>query len=105
ALSEAIAAEEGVRRNATLNLLGPTAVDLVMSLRFPRTADGIRRGHTALDRLVRTFTAEGVFPYPADIHHQGAAELYGTGPYRDPLRELKQALDPQGIIAPGRYLP
>jgi 4-cresol dehydrogenase (hydroxylating) len=104
-LSEAIAGREGLQRNATLNLLGPNGVDLVVSLRFPRTAEGIRRGHSALDQLHRAFREEGFFPYRADVDHQHADDLYGTGPYRDTLRELKRALDPQGIIAPGRYLP
>jgi 4-cresol dehydrogenase (hydroxylating) len=105
ALSEAIARDEGLRRNATLNLLDASCVDMVMTLRFPRTADGIRRAHTAFDRLHRTFATEGFFLYRADIEHQDAEVLYGVGPYHDTLRKLKTPLDPQGIIAPGRYLP
>jgi hypothetical protein len=76
-----------------------------MSLRFPRTLDGIRRGHSALDRLYRTFWEEGFYPYRADIDHMNADALYGRGPYQDTLRELKRTLDPQSVIAPGRYLP
>jgi 4-cresol dehydrogenase (hydroxylating) flavoprotein subunit len=104
-LSEAIAREEGVRRDITFNVLGPSCVDLVTSIRFPRTPDGIRRGHAALDRLHIAFRREGFFPYRADIDHQAADDLYGSGTYQATLRELKRALDPAGIISPGRYLP
>jgi 4-cresol dehydrogenase (hydroxylating) len=104
-LSGVIARAEGVRRNLNLNLLGSTCVDLAMSLRFPRTAEGIRRAQAALDRLHGTFRAEGFFPFRADIDHQGADDLYGPGPYQDTLRQLKRALDPAGLFSPGRYLP
>jgi 4-cresol dehydrogenase (hydroxylating) len=105
ALSEAIAGAEGLTRNAILNVLSASCVDLAISVRFPRTADGSRRGHAVLGRLHRAFGQEGLFPYRADIDHQGAAALFGPGPYHDTLRRLKRALDPHGIIAPGRYLP
>jgi 4-cresol dehydrogenase (hydroxylating) len=105
ALSERIAASEGLSRNATLNVLDSACIDLVMSLRFPRTADGIRRAHAAFDRLHRAFREEGFYPYRTDIDHMAPDELYGPGPDQDVLRELKRALDPCDVIAPGRYLP
>ncbi len=104
-LSTEAARAEGLRRTAILNLLGPSCVDMAVSLRFPRTPEGARRGHAALDRLHHTFAAEGFYPYRADIDHQASADLYGPGAYQDTLRALKHALDPAGVIAPGRYLP
>jgi FAD/FMN-containing dehydrogenase len=33
-----------------------------------------------------------------------SATMGQAGPYTDLLRKIKQALDPAGILAPGRYL-
>jgi 4-cresol dehydrogenase (hydroxylating) len=52
-----------------------------------------------LDRLAR----DGYYPYRLSVGSMSTMEQ--DGPYTELLRTIKQSVDPNGILAPGRYLP
>src|SRR5690606_9969662 len=102
----AVEAEHGVLVNATMNIIDRHAIDLVTTIRFERADRAAReRAHFAFDALVERFDAAGFHPYRHDIDHMEPERLYGSPAYVETLRSVKRALDPAGVIAPGRYLP
>ncbi|MEV5986793.1 FAD-binding oxidoreductase [Streptomyces sp. NPDC052051] len=103
-LLEQVLAETGIRCGATLNALNADVVDCVVTMRFAREDEhATANAHRALDRLYTLFTAEGFIPYRLDVEHTGAGRLTaGTGE-RALAQRLKDLLDPQQVIALGRY--
>jgi hypothetical protein len=53
------------------------------------------------DELVAELIRSGYHFYRLGIHSMNA--VHQSGPYTAVLDTLKQALDPAGILAPGRY--
>lgn len=100
-----VAHEAGVPINATLNILSSRVVDLVVTLRFRRGTEESKRAHGAFELLHRRFENTGYFSYRSDVDHMDPGVLYRSPEYIAVLRRLKQALDPDGIISPGRYVP
>ncbi|MEV5679806.1 FAD-binding oxidoreductase [Streptomyces sp. NPDC052164] len=93
----------GIRPGATVNALDPDVIDLVVSLRFTRTDEETARAHDALDLLYELFGAAEYLPYRLDIDH-GAWMDRLTDPHALALvRRLRDAIDPNRVIAPGRY--
>jgi 4-cresol dehydrogenase (hydroxylating) len=87
----------------TINTLPPDIVDFVISIRFDRDADGVRRAHHALDLLHERAPAAGFFPQRLDIDHMATPAGTSTG-QRQIASRLKRLLDPASILAPGRYI-
>lgn len=90
------------RIGATLNILGPTCVDLVTTIHFDNTPEGRVAAHRGLDLLHDRCRAAGYFSYREDVRHM---DLFGSPEYRDTLSRIKKALDPLAMFAPGRYVP
>lgn len=94
----------GVRCAATLNALGPDVVDLVVSMRFEPRGEQVTRVHQALDLLYELFTEQGFIPYRLDVDHSGWLDRLSPDPAsRRFVRRLKEIIDPNNAIAPGRY--
>jgi 4-cresol dehydrogenase (hydroxylating) len=78
----------------------------VISIGYDRDVDGEdRRAMDCYLKLRRELAAEGYYSYrlgiaDMDTHLDTAGEGYGRL-----LRTISQALDPNGILAPGRYVP
>jgi len=99
-----VLAETGIRCGATLNALGPDVVDFVVSIRFDRGSDETERAHLALDKLYHLFAEVGFIPYRLDIDHFDWVDRLSPDPQsRAFVRRLKDAIDPNNGIAPGRY--
>ncbi len=94
----------GVVLNAALNLLSQRVVDMVVTIRFHRLTE-VERAHAALETLHRCFDQAGYFPYRVDVDHMDPDTLYRSADYIAVLKRLKQVMDPDLIIAPGRYVP
>ncbi|CAH2810110.1 MAG: hypothetical protein CBARDMAM_5934 [uncultured Caballeronia sp.] len=76
----------------------------MVSLRFATTAEAMTQAHHALDRIYELFAAAGFYPYRLDVDHSHWREKLAPDPSALQLsRRLKQVLDPNSIIAPGRY--
>lgn len=78
-------------------------LDNIIDLLFDRTdAAEMQRAHACFARLLERFAAAGYAPYRTNIGFMTqTAEIYG--PAQQALNQrLKQALDPNGILAPGK---
>ncbi|MGI5469308.1 FAD-binding oxidoreductase [Streptomyces sp. CA-132043] len=103
-LLDQVQAETGTAAGCTVNALDCDVIDLVVSLRFPRTEQDARRAHHALDRIHELFTGAGFVPYRLDAdHHDWIDRLSPDAAARAFVRRLKETVDPRGVIAPGRY--
>lgn len=98
-------AGQPVTGNMTLNFLSDRTIDMVASLVFPRTAEGETAAHRTLDRLHEAFAARGLLPYRIDIDRAARYQALADPAYRTLLRRLRHGLDPDGVMAAGRYLP
>lgn len=87
----------------TLNMLDDRCLEIVLSLAFRRDRpDEVERAHDCLARLENQFMARGWPPYRVGL--QSMERMVQPGdPFWETARAIKKALDPNGVIAPGRY--
>ena len=100
--TERIVSDHGFEPNMGFNCFSDRAFDCTTLVAFDRTIPGEdERARVCYRELVHTFAERGLFPYRMPLGFEDALD-----PYRGPgvsLR-LKQALDPMGIFAGGRYV-
>lgn len=103
-LMEPILACHGVDPMFTLSLLNGRAVVCVTTLYYD-CADPARRAaaRACHDELLGALLANGNAPYRLGVDSMG--RLPADAPYWQLVDRLKAALDPKGILAPGRYHP
>jgi 4-cresol dehydrogenase (hydroxylating) flavoprotein subunit len=101
---EQVTAETGLRCGATLNSLSADVIDFVVTMKFERTEELAARGHRALDLLHELFAEAGFVPYRLDVEHvEWADRFIRDAPSRALVRRIKDLIDPNQAIAPGRY--
>ncbi|MCX4802449.1 FAD-binding oxidoreductase [Streptomyces sp. NPDC058682] len=82
----------------TMNVLDADTVDHVVTIGFaPGDPVAARRAHRTLDGLHTAFAARGWLPYRPDVDHPLPA------PHTVLHRRLRDALDPHGVFARGRF--
>lgn len=87
----------------TLNMLDDRCLEIVLSLAFRRDrSEEMERAHHCLARLEDQFMARGWPPYRVGLQSLGRMVRAGD-PFWETARTIKRALDPNGVIAPGRY--
>lgn len=84
----------------TMTLVEPQALVGVISIHFDRCTE-TQRAHNAYIALHEEFAKHGMRPYRTSI--LGMQLIAYDGGKQQTLDALKRALDPSGIIAPGRY--
>ncbi|GGF10619.1 4-cresol dehydrogenase [Aliidongia dinghuensis] len=101
--TDRVGASFGFTPAVTLNLMNDRTLEGVVSIDFSR-ADSARRQQAkeCLRALNRAYFDLGCTPYRIDIDNMDLV-LRPDDPFWTTVRSLKQALDPDGIIAPGRY--
>lgn len=86
----------------SLTLLTPRTVSCVLSITYDREVAGHdEQAMACYQELVSRCNAAGYYPYRLGI--QSVAQAPQSGAYADLIRNLKKVLDPNGILAPGRY--
>lgn len=86
----------------SLTLVTERALTCVVSICYDRAVDGEdARAMACYQDLLDTLAAQGYYSYRVGI--QAGDHLQRGGAYDAVLAALKQALDPRGILAPGRY--
>jgi 4-cresol dehydrogenase (hydroxylating) len=86
----------------SLTLLTERALTCVVSISYDRAIDGEdARAMACYHDLRETLTARGYYAYRLGI--QAGTRVERGGAYDAVLTAIKQALDPHGILAPGRY--
>lgn len=96
-------AKYGFRAAVTVNLISPKAFEGVISLSFNRNDEERgRKAHVCIQEIEAWYMSQGYPPYRVGINsmHQVLDE---NDAYWQTVRDLKQSLDPNEIIAPGRY--
>ena len=87
----------------TLSFVTARSLSAVMTITYDREDEGERDKARACHREVAEMTARA--GYPAYRGHSQAMDLSSAdnGAFRDTVTRIKNALDPERIIAPGRY--
>jgi 4-cresol dehydrogenase (hydroxylating) flavoprotein subunit len=88
----------------SLTMISPRAVCCVISISYDREVSGEDdRANRCHDELVARCTSEGFYPYRLGI--RSMEQIPQDANYERLLAALKGALDPRGVLAPGRYNP
>ncbi|HAA14877.1 MAG TPA: hypothetical protein DCE41_25580 [Cytophagales bacterium] len=95
----------GIEPLITLTTLSGSVVSSTVPILYRKDegAEAVEVANRTYTKLLHACAKQGVFPYRLPVTHQEefTKRLKGT-----PLAQvIKQALDPQQILAPGRYLP
>ncbi|MEA2069024.1 MAG: FAD-linked oxidase C-terminal domain-containing protein, partial [Verrucomicrobiota bacterium] len=96
-------ARHGFEAAITVNLMDTKAMEGVVSLAFDRRDEAqTKAAHACIQEMEARYMEQGYPPYRVGINsmHQVVNE---DDPFWKTIRGLKQALDPNNIIAPGRY--
>jgi 4-cresol dehydrogenase (hydroxylating) len=89
----------------TMTSITPRALCCVMTVAFDKDKPAeAERALKCYDALWERCMSAGYVPYRCGIRSMKKLAT-GSEHYWDVVREIKSALDPQGIIAPSRYLP
>lgn len=89
----------------TVTCLTGRAVCCVMAVSFDkRNAEEAAQATECVNMLTDSLVQSGYIPYRCGIQMMKNLVTGSTG-YWDVIRDLKQVMDPHGIIAPGRYCP
>ncbi len=102
---ERICPEHGIEPLITFTSISPRCFDSTVPILFDRSdAVATARARACYDALLAAGRQQGFFPYRLHVDAMSALIDADTPHWRMALK-IKQALDPQGIIAPGRYAP
>ncbi len=104
-VATAILGQAGFEAYITLNFISSRIAEAVINCAFDRRDEqATAAAHRAVDELTERYIAMGYPPYRLGIQHMDKL-VDGDKPFWQTVRALKQTLDPNGIIAPGRYCP
>ena len=93
----------GFEAAITVNLMDTRAMEGVVSLAFDRRdAAQTEKAHACIQEMEARYMEQGYPPYRVGINSMHRVVREGD-PFWDTVRRLKDVLDPNHIIAPGRY--
>ena len=103
ALTDGLFAQYGFEAYTTLNIVDNKALEAVISLAFDaKSSAQCARAHAASHELHAALMGRGWMPYRVGIQEMGSV-VNADSEFWRVVRDLKQVLDPNGIISPGRY--
>ena len=101
-IGEAEALDHGFEPLISVSLITERSTTTTISLTYDRAVPGEdARAMTCYRKTIEKLMTSGYPPYRLNTAAMDFAHL--TGAYGDAVRAVKQALDPAGILAPGRY--
>lgn len=87
----------------TLQMITSRQIDIIVSIAFDRTILGEdKKAKACHDELLRKLIVEGFYPYRLGIQSQSLLPSPDDD-YCFLIEKIKKALDPNDILAPGRY--
>ena len=103
-LAAEILLSHGFEPQMSLSTVNERTLTCVISICYDRAVDGEDERAAGCHReLERRMAESGFYPYRLGIHSMDA--LPQGGVYGDLLRSIKKLLDPNHLLAPGRYEP
>jgi 4-cresol dehydrogenase (hydroxylating) len=104
ALAGELLLRHGFEPAISLTMISGRALACIISIAYDREIPGEDgRAMTCYRLLLQELANRGYHSYRLSIGMMSA--MGESGPYADLLRNVKQSLDPAGILAPGRYVP
>jgi 4-cresol dehydrogenase (hydroxylating) len=92
----------GMPAHPHLSTVSSRSINLMIMIWFDRTPDGSARMRAMRDQLRQDLIDRGFYPSREGIDALAAADRSGRA--QDAAARIKAALDPQGVISPGRYV-
>ncbi len=103
-LAREVLLDHGFEPGISMTLITERAVCCVVSICYDRREDGEdERAMACYQRLLGALNEQGYYSYRLGI--QAMRELSGPDGYGGLLQTIKDAVDPNGVLAPGRYQP
>jgi 4-cresol dehydrogenase (hydroxylating) len=103
ALASDLLLSHGFEPAISLTMITDRALACIISIAYDRQVPGEdQRAMTCYRALLERLAEKGYHSYRLSIGSMSA--MGETGPYAELLSTIKQALDPQGILSPGRYI-
>ena len=103
AVADLIHAVGEARCGVTFNAIEPDVIDCVVTVRFDRTDESRAAAYRTLDALRADLADRGYLPYRLGIDQAGDFADLVDPAVRGLVDRVRTALDPTGVIAPGRY--
>jgi 4-cresol dehydrogenase (hydroxylating) flavoprotein subunit len=103
AILESIDRDFGILPAATLNPMNDLALESVINIYFDRNdPEAVTKAHAANEEMIARFYQSGYRFYRFDVKVMGQY-LDPENPHWQLVSRLKQALDPDRLLSPGRY--
>jgi 4-cresol dehydrogenase (hydroxylating) len=103
-IANEILLQYGFEPSISMTLITERAVACVISICYDRREAGQDdQAMACYHRLRQELTERGYYSYRLGI--QAMSEMSGPDGYADLVRAIKNAVDPNGVLAPGRYQP
>ncbi|EJI84194.1 FAD-binding protein [Alishewanella aestuarii B11] len=95
----------GIEPMITFTSLRHDTVDSTIPIVFNRLdPDAVAQAKACLDELVKVGLKQGWVPYRLNLQQQ-AELLHADSTFWQVVQRIKQALDPEALLSPGRYCP
>jgi 4-cresol dehydrogenase (hydroxylating) len=105
ALAEPVFREHGFDLLVTFSMINERALGGVLTVAYDKDDPGeVARARACYERLFALVMAAGYIPYRVGLQSMAALDPH-QDVYWKTVAAIKQALDPAGLLAPGRYEP
>jgi 4-cresol dehydrogenase (hydroxylating) flavoprotein subunit len=103
-LASTILTEGGFEPSISITLLTERCLGCVITIAYDRDVpEEDRKAMMAYERLQQALNEAGYYPYRTGIQSMATYASQSEESYQTAIALLKQALDPNNILAPGRY--
>ncbi|MCC5812182.1 MAG: FAD-binding oxidoreductase [Ectothiorhodospiraceae bacterium] len=103
-IANTVFARHGFEPMLSMTVISERALDNVIALHYDRDIPGEdERAFACYEELLNRMMDAGYYPYRLGIQSMEALRERSSSEWNHTLADIRQALDPDGILAPGRY--
>lgn len=96
--------QHGFEPAVSITFISERALDCVVNISYDRDVDGEdAKAMACYDELLAKLCAQGYYPYRLGIQAQGKLPDSNSS-YLDFVQRIRSSMDPNSILAPGRYI-